>query len=245
MTKDILQDIVKYTDLGAIETVKITGSPDETKIAAVASDRTMIMTGVTVAPVADFTGVFGMPNLDNLKTILSFDEYDANANITVNRTEDSPVSIKFQTESGDFVNEYRLMSKTLVEERVKNVTFKGAAWHVDFQPTVAGIMRLKKQAQAHNKCETFSVKTEGTDLKIYLGSPSTHSGNFVFCSPVSGRLTKSFYWPVKRFLSIMDLAGDKHIYISDQGVIRVTVDSGLSKYEYLLPAMTSTANSGE
>jgi hypothetical protein len=34
----------------------------------------------------------------------------------------------------------------------------------------------------------------------------------------------------------MDLSGDKRIEISDQGVMRVTVDSGIADYEFLLPA---------
>jgi hypothetical protein len=36
----------------------------------------------------------------------------------------------------------------------------------------------------------------------------------------------------------MDLAGDKHVYISDQGAMRITVDSGIAQYEYLLPAQS-------
>jgi hypothetical protein len=51
-------------------------------------------------------------------------------------------------------------------------------------------------------------------------------------------MTKELKWPVKQFVSIMDLTGDKHVYISDQGVMRITVDSGIAEYEYLLPAQT-------
>jgi hypothetical protein len=43
-------------------------------------------------------------------------------------------------------------------------------------------------------------------------------------------------WPVKVFLSIMDLPGDKTVRISDQGAAQITVDSGYTVYEYLLPA---------
>jgi hypothetical protein len=34
----------------------------------------------------------------------------------------------------------------------------------------------------------------------------------------------------------MDLQGDKKVYISDQGAMKITVDSGIAEYEYLLPA---------
>lgn len=243
MNKDILQDIVTYTHgLGSVDTVKVTGTLQETKIAAVADDKSVIVTGVTTAPVADFVGVFGMPNLGKLKTILGFDDYDEHATISMSRQDrdgvSTPVSIHFETKTGDFVNDYRLMSQALVEERVKNVTFKGATWNIDFEPLIPSILRLKKQAQANSDEGAFTIKTEGTDLKIHFGDPSTHSGNFVFQPSITGKLTRQWLWPVKQFLSIMDLAGAKHIYISDQGVMRITVDSGIAQYEYLLPAQS-------
>jgi hypothetical protein len=128
------------------------------------------------------------------------------------------------------------MSQAIIEEKVRNVTFKGATWDVEFEPTVAGIMRLKMQAQANSEELNFTTKTEGGDLKIFFGDPSTHSGNFVFQPMVTGELTRAWHWPVKVFLSIMDLPGDKTVRISDQGAAQITVDSGYTVYEYLLPA---------
>jgi hypothetical protein len=71
---------------------------------------------------------------------------------------------------------------------------------------------------------------------VYFGDPSTHSGNFVFHPGVTGNLTRNWMWPVKVFMSIMDLPGDKTVKISDQGAAEITVDSGLAFYQYLLPA---------
>lgn len=239
--KDILQDVIAHTfGLGCIELIKVTGTLADTQINAVAEDKTVIVSGTFNNPVADFEGVFGMPNLGKLKTILSFDDYDASSNITVKRVNnngvDIPASIHFETKSGDFVNDYRLMSKAIIEEKVKNVTFKGAAWNVEFEPTVAGIMRLKKQSQANSEEQNFTTKVENGDLKIFFGDPSTHSGNFVFHPQVTGTLTRTWMWPVKQFLSIMDLVGDKTVRISDAGAAEITVDSGTAVYRYLLPA---------
>ena len=47
-------------------------------------------------------------------------------------------------------------------------------------------MRLKMQAQANSEELNFTTKTEGGDLKIFFGDPSTHSGNFVFQPMVTG-----------------------------------------------------------
>ena len=148
----------------------------------------------------------------------------------------TPSTIHFETKAGDFINDYRLMGKAIVEEKVKSVTFKGATWNVEFEPTIAGIQRLKRQASANSEEKNFITKTENGDLKIFFGDPSTHSGNFVFHPQVSGTLNKSWMWPVKEFLSIMDLPGDKTVRISDAGAAEITVDSGLAVYRYLLPA---------
>lgn len=239
--RDYLHDIIQHTtNLGVIDLIKIVGSDKETLIKAVSEDRTIVMNARFKAVAPDFTGVYGMPNLPKLKTIIGFDEYDEHATIAMTRQqrdgEDIPVSIHFENKAGDFINDYRLMSRVLVEEKVADVIFNGATWHVDFEPKVNSIIRMKKQAQANSDEDAFTVKTDKGNLKIFFGNPSSHSGNFVFEAGVSGALQKGWSWPVKQFLSILELAGDKHVYISDQGAMRITVDSGLIDYEYLLPA---------
>jgi len=239
--KDNLQDLIQHTfGLGVIELVKVVGTDKETQISAIAEDKSVIVSGTFKNPIIDFNGTFGMPNLSKLKTILGFDEYDDQAviNVTTQNKDGSnvPVAIHFETKTGDFVNDYRLMSKAIIEEKVKDVKFKGATWNVEFEPTIAGIMRLKKQASANSEENNFTTKTDKNDLRIYFGDVSTHSGNFVFHSGIKGTLSKQWMWPVKVFQSIMDLPGDKIVRISDQGAAEIVVDSGLATYRYLLPA---------
>ena len=239
--KDNLQDLIQHTHgLGCIDLIKVSGTDTETTVNAIAEDKSVIVSGTLKNPSAEFIGVFGMPNLGKLKTILGFDDYDEHAKINVTRVNkegvDIPSTIHFETKAGDFINDYRLMSKAIVEEKVKSVLFKGANWNVEFEPTIAGIQRLKRQASANSEEKNFTTKTENGDLKIFFGDPSTHSGNFVFHPGVTGTLSKSWMWPVKEFLSIMDLPGDKTVRISDAGATEITVDSGLAVYRYLLPA---------
>jgi len=232
--------LIQYVHgLGVIELNKVSGTDKQTVVSAIAEDKSVIVEGTFKNPSADFIGTFGMPNLGKLKTILGFDDYDEHAkiNVTTNK-DDVPVSIHFETKIGDFVNDYRLMAKAIVEEKVKNVTFKGAAWNVEFEPTVAGILRLKKQASANSEENNFTTKTDKGDLKVYFGDASTHSGNFVFHPDVEGTLSRAWQWPVKVFLAIMDLPGSKTVRISDQGAAEITVDSGLATYRYLLPAQS-------
>jgi hypothetical protein len=239
--KDQLNDLISHTQqLGFIDTIKVVGTDKETSITANAEDRTVIITGKLKGPNAEFMGTFGMPNLNKLKTILGFDDYDEHATINMTKQtrngEDIPVAIHFETKSKDFVNDYRLMSQAIAEEKVKVVKFAGASWNVEFEPKVVNIQRLKKQAGANSESPTFVTKTDGTNLKIHFGDVSSHSANFVFESGIQGSLQRAWAWPVKQFLAIMDLAGDKKIYISDQGAMKITVDSGIADYEYLLPA---------
>ena len=239
--KNNLLDLISHTQqLGFIDLIKVTGTDQETAVNAIAEDRTVIVSGKFKNPNAEFIGTFGMPNLGKLKTILGFDDYDEHATINVTQQNrdgvDLPSAIHFETKTGDFVNDYRLMSKEIVEEKVKPVKFAGASWNVDFQPKVANIQRMKKQASANSEETTFVTKTDGADLKVFFGDVSSHSGNFVFEGGITGTLSRGWGWPVKQFLAIMDLQGDKHIYISDQGAMKITVDSGLAEYEYLLPA---------
>jgi hypothetical protein len=244
VTKDVLQDLIQHTlPLAVIDLLKVSGTTTETVITANAEDKTVIMNAKFHNPVLAFEGVFGMPNLPKLKTILGFsDEYDEHAKITVTRQNrggvDVPSAIHFENRAGDFQNDYRLMSQAIVDERVKTVTFKGAAWNVSFEPTIAGVARLKKQSSVHSEETVFSTKLVGGDLVVSFGDPATHSGNFTFHSGLSGNMSKTQMWPVRQFLGIMDLVGDKNIEISDQGAMRITVDSGLAVYEYLLPAQS-------
>ena len=239
--RDHLLDLVGHTyDLGCIDTIKITGDVTETLINGVAEDRSVIIEGKFLVPVADFVGTFGMPNLSKLKILLNLQEYKENANIAVVRQdrngEQIPVGLHFQNATGDFKNDYRLMTSSIVEEKLKTPKFRGVTWHVEFEPLVAGIQRLKMQASANSEELNFKAKTDGQDLKFFFGDHSTHAGEFVFHAGVSGSLKRAWSWPVKQFISIMDLAGDKVVKISDDGAAQITVNSGIAEYNYILPA---------
>jgi len=238
--KDNLQDLVEHTcGLSDIQLIKIVGTQKSTQMFAVADNKNLIFSGEFKNPIPEFEGTFGMPNLGKLKTILGFEDYDDNAIITVpKQTTDEgiqPGSILFETKNSDFVNNYRFMKKSIVEDKIITINFKGATWNIEFEPTIAGIMRLKKQHQANSEEENFTVKVEKGDFRIYFGDPTTHSGNFVFYPQVTGTLAKPMMWPVKTFLSIMDLSGDKIIRFSDQGLAEIVIDSGIAVYYYRLP----------
>ena len=241
--RDHLLDLVEHTyDLGCIDLVKITGTAKETVIDGIAEDRSVVVQGRFLAPVADFIGTFGMPNLAKLKILLNLQEYREGADITVRRQdrngEQTPVGLHFRNTVGDFKNDYRFMTSEIVAEKLKTAKFRGANWNIEFEPTIAGIQRLKMQAQANAEENTFQTKTDAGDLKFMFGDHSTHAGEFVFHPGVTGELKRAWAWPVKQVISIMDLTGDKTVKISDDGAAMITVNSGIAEYNYILPAQS-------
>jgi len=241
--KDFLTDIVAHTQaLGVINLVKITGDDKSTILESVSDDKSLVINAEFNTPNPAFAGVYGLPNLNKLATILYIPEYRENAQIDVitqNRNGvDTPVGLHFENASKDFKNDYRFMAVEIVNEQLKSVKFKGANWNITFEPTQASIQRLKFQAQANSDESMFQVKTENNNLKFYFGDHSTHAGDFVFQGGITGTLKMGWYWPVAIFQGILNLDGDKTIQLSDDGVAQITVDSGLIKYRYILPAQS-------
>ena len=241
--RDYLLDLVEHShDLGCIQLIKITGSNTETTIIGLAEDKSVVLDAKFHKPVAEFMGTFGMPNLAKLKVLLNIAEYKEGAEITVTHQErngeSAPVGLHFKNAIGDFKNDYRFMVSEIVNEKLKNAKMKDVPWAVEFEPSTASIMRLKMQAQANAEELTFQTKTEGGHLKFLFGDHSTHAGDFVFQHDVEGKLTRTWHWPVAQFISIMNLTGDKTIRISDHGAAKITVDSGIAVYNYILPAQS-------
>ena len=241
--KDILQDVVAKThSLGFLSLVKVTSENEATTIESMAEDRSVILSSETHTAVPEFKGTFGMPNLDKLALHLKNPEYQKDAKIAVVEAERNgeviPTHIHFENTSGDFENDYRFMNKQIIEEKLKSVKFKGAAWNVTFQPSMASIGRMKLQSAAHSEEPTFNVSTKDGDLVFSFGDASTHAGNFVFQHGVEGILAHTWSWPVAQVQAILNLDGEVTMSISDQGAMQISVDSGLAKYDYILPAQS-------
>ena len=217
--KDILQDIVAHTHaLGFLSLVKVTSDSD-TSVESMADDRSVILSGAIHTPVAEFTGTFGMPNLEKLALHLKNPEYQKDAKldvVTADRNgEVIPTHIHFENAAGDFQNDYRFMNKAIIEEKLKTVKFKGASWNVTFQPSMASIARMKLMSAAHTEEPTFNVSTNDGNLTFSFGDASTHAGEFVFQHGVEGSLQHTWSWPVAQVQSILNLDGDVTMSISD------------------------------
>ena len=197
-------------------------------------------TAKTKTPVEEFDVVFGMPNLNNLDLLLKCPEYQVNSKLTMiraTRAEEMILTgIHFENEKGDFKNDYRFMFAEVINDKLKTVKFKGVKWGVEIEPSNVSIQRLKFQASANSDQTTFIAKTDKGSLKFYFGDHSSHAGDFVFASNVSGSLSKAWPWPVGVVIGILSLPGDKKLRISDEGAMQITLDSGLALWNFTIPA---------
>jgi hypothetical protein len=241
--QDLLKDIVAHThNLGFLNIVKITGSDVQTLIDSMSDDRSVIMFGQTSLPQPDMIGVFGMAQLGKLKYHLDCPEYKENAKIEIvketRNNEMIPTKIHFENQQNDFKNDYHFMNSQIINEKLKTIKFKGVNWHVEVTPSLQAVQRFQFQAATNNEHTTFVTKTDKGSLKFVFGDPSTHGGEFVFASGITGALKRSLSWPVQSILSILKIAdvNNTKLNISDDGALMITLDSGLATYKYIIPA---------
>jgi hypothetical protein len=243
--KDILQDIVSHThNLGFLNIVKITGDEKSTKIDSMADDRTVVMFGEAANPQPEMIGVFGMPQLNKLKYNLECPEYKEDAKIelmTGDRNGDIiPIGLHFENAAGDFKNDYRFMNTEVINEKLKTTKFRGVKWDVEVSPTQSSVQRFSFQAAANSEHATFLAKTDGDKLKFTFGDASSHGGEFIFATGVTGNLNKGWTWPVAPILSILKIAdvNNTTMSLSNEGALQITLDSGIATYKYIIPAQT-------
>ena len=240
---DLLKDIVAHTQkLGVLNIVKITGTDQQTLIDSMAEDRTVIMYAETATPHPEMIGTFGMPQLEKLRYLVDGKEYQQDATIDVvydTRNNDKvPVGLHFENADGDFKNDYRFMNQDIINEKLKTVKFRGVKWDVEIEPSVQAIQRFQFQAAANNEHTTFLAKTDGDKLIFTFGDQSTHGGEFVFATGVTGKITKAWTWPVVSVLSILKIAdaNNAKLSFSNEGAMQITLDSGIATYKYIIPA---------
>lgn len=243
--KNVLLDALKHTSgLGIIENIKVTGTGDETVLAAMDADKTVILRAKMHDAVPEFEGEFGMGNLGLLSSLTKLSNYQgSDASLTLERKErngeEVPTTLVFQDSEGN-KDQYRFMSKEIIEQAMKVATFKGANWNVTVEPAQKRIAQLSEVASIYAGVDpAFSVKTEDGNLVFEVGSAEGGMiGRRVFAENVDGTLSTKWSWPLQTFLSILKLGGTIVVRFSDQGACQIDVDSGIGIYSYVLPAIS-------
>jgi len=246
-TRDIVQDIVKHTaGLGFITSVKVTGTNEETTLDAMDADRTVILQAKLHNTVEEFNGEFGLGNLGFLAGVSALGNYQADdAKVEVVTRERNGVTVPdhlmFRDVEGN-TDQYRFMSKEIIEQTLQTVKFKGVEWDVTFEPTKAKVNELQQVAGIYGGIEpNFTVKTVDGNLVITVGAQDgSFTGKRTFAMNVNGEITEGYAWPLNQVLAIpkLGMSGTCVMQISKKGALLISVDSGIGKYDYILPALT-------
>ena len=245
--KDILLDIVTHTHpLGRLPDLKIeTDDEGIVQILSVDEKKTLILMAKTHAGVAGWnSSKFGFTHLEKLNLLLKNPEYEKDAIVTLRegmrKGEMTKTHFNFVNANGDFKNDFRLMSPDVVDKKVKDTALKGdPKFAFEFAPTMAAIARLKLMAAVHNEepFVTLSVReTDGIyDLYFTWGDEDTHTGEYVFQNNVGARLSSELMYPVEDIQKILALQGNCTMKVTD-GLLGFEVDSGMTAYNFYLPA---------
>ena len=242
-TKNVIADIVKKIGgLGFVETLRVTGTADKTRIEAIDNDKTVIIKATTKEALADLQGEFGVANLQLLGGLLNFVSY---------KTDDSTFNVKLRDVNGKQVPEefefrdanklganFRLMNANLVPEQplVADIT-----WDVEFTPAVAKIQEFSSLAGLYSQFDQyFAVKTKDGNLVFAIGEEgsATHRASLVFEEDIKGELKGELLWPIAQFLSILKSAAghDYTVGITSKGALLVQVITEFATYDFILPA---------
>lgn len=239
--RDQLVDIVSHTHkLGIFDTIKVIGTNESTKLETEAEDHSVIMRAQSIDPMPEFIGTFGIPGINQLATLLNLDEYDDNAKISVTTKDQNGSTIltglHFENASGSFMNDFRFMTSALVNEKLKELEFNEPIYEVELEPSLISIQRLRQQSLANGNELLFTAIVEDGDLIFNFGDHSTNSGKFSFATSCSDKLNKHWAYPVSQVMGILALSGDIRMKFSNAGALVITVNSGIIKYTYILPA---------
>jgi hypothetical protein len=243
--KDILKDVLKHTHgLGIFEMVKITGDLEQTEIQTVDPEKTVIFKGKTVNPVPDFVdATLGLSRMGVLQGYLNypgFDNEDATVEVVKQERngEEVPTEVAFKSTDGNDAN-YRFMLADVVNQQMKDITFKGAEFNVNIVPTAKNLKDLNYFNGILGAYEaTFSPKTDGTELTFHIGDGVSDRAKVHINGDIDGSITRDWKWPLDIVLKILRLSDSANcvMSINDQGLMQIKVLSGLGEYTYLLPA---------
>ncbi len=237
---DQFKDIVKHThQLGFVDMVKVIGTDTDAKIEAIDVDKTVVVYGDMYQPIAGLESTVGLSRLAQLKGFIDLHDKSVTSIVDEMRSAVSvPTELKFDNKDGE-VAVYRFMSETMANDQIKVPPFKGAVWNVTLKPEKKKIDRLNAyQGILGGMEKRFTVSTDGDKLNFAIGSGPTDRTTVPFATGITGALKHQWSWPLTQVLSILKLNDNEDLtmHFSDMGALKIDVDSGICKYQYILPA---------
>lgn len=246
MIADIFRDVLKHTfNTGHIELVKLTGEDKHIAVEALEEGHTIILNGVIPHTIEKLDGVVGLSRMQILKGFLGHEGFSQDgAKVSVATQQKGeyavPAELHFSSSGGSVAGTYRFMSTEVANKQICLPTFKGATWDVEINPTIPSMKEFISMNSILGPYEErFTVKTVEQRLEFYLGSAASSQAKIVFARNITGSLQHAWEWPLSQVMSLLklhDTSKDFKMAFSSAGVLKITVDSGIGLYEYMLPA---------
>lgn len=245
MLYDNLKDIIKHShSLGFIESVKITGADNTTKVDTMSTDKAVVMYGKLKSPITELEGhTIGFSRMSVLSGLLNFpgfQEDKATVSIATQKraSGDLPCEVNFDSGAGHKAS-YRFMSREAIDESLRVPPFRGVQWNVVITPTKNNLRDLSYFSGVLSGVETtFTVVAENGNLDFHIGTGPTDRSIVPIAKNITGEMKHQWSWPLMQVLSILKLSETStcQMSFSDMGALLISVDSGLGQYDYILPA---------
>ncbi len=261
MLLNSLRDLTRHTSGLDIDMIKIIGDDGSVAFEGINDDKTVVLKGSFMKDVPELQGTFGLSQLEYLtKCVNEYKQKDDSIDVVriektfsvpakdddgaeIHTDNGEPVYDKvtemimeklvFSRKSPKMVNQYRVLDRRMITDQP---SFKGAEWDVVITPTSQAINSLAIQAGMGVE-EYFGVKTE--DNVLYLTFGDTSSQAIVeFAHNVEGEITRSWIWGVAPVLNVLKMSDSADCTMSflDKGALQITLETGLAKYNYIMPA---------
>ena len=241
--QSVLKDVVKKIGgLGFIDTIKVTGTDEATKIEAIDNEKTVIIKAKLNITQSSLKGEFGVSSLPLLTGLLNFTSYqtdDATFNVKLRDINGKQVPEEFEfRDANGMGSTFRLMSGNLVAEQPLVADIK---WDVSFVPSKSKIQEFGSLSGLYSQFDQFfSVKTKDGNVILTIGDEgaATHRASMVFAEKVDGELKGELLWPINQFLSILKMADGNtfSVNITSKGAMQISVQTEHAEYQYVLPA---------
>jgi len=240
MILDNFKDILKHTHNLGFDMVKVLGSTTETKIESMI-DTDIIMYGSLHNNITGLSETVGLTRLNLLKGYIDNPGYAGAVIKILTQTNkdnvESPSGLKFEGMTGTN-SEYRFMSQKMIDENLRVPPFRGANWNVVITPNFTKLAELYHLSSTHGSYEkSFTVSVSKNTLYFNIGGGVADNSKIVVAENVNGMLASRQY-PLSHILGVLKIGQSSKSCVmsfSDQGAVKIDIDSGLGKYQYVIP----------
>ena len=241
--KSAVQDLVKnISSTGFFDKIKITATNQQVLIEALEREKEVVFKGEINKPVDNLVGEFGLSNLGLLGHIINDSDFNnADSTLAVNyetrNAQSVPVELAYKNRNSSEIV-YRFMSTQLVPPQPKFIEPK---WDVTITPSKTSVQQFTWAANGLSSYEQYFIpKVTNQELKFFIGddTAANQRGAVLFASDTAGKLDGKHKWKISHLLSALKLADntDCSMSFSNQGVIQVTINTGLGVYKYIFLA---------